>query len=165
MWRAVIIPSCGLRRALDAACRLAMPLSLAISVLLFLQWPLRDLVGAWSTQANDLAQALFALYVAIALRHAGVRRAHLIARPDLAPPHGTARWRRIGAALCVLPWAASMVVMTAPMAWRSVRALEHFPESLNPGYFVIEIALLLLALLMAAQAVLDLASALRRSQT
>jgi hypothetical protein len=46
-----------------------------------------------------------------------------------------------------------------------VRALERFPESLNPGYFVIEIALLLLALVMAAQAVLDLARALRRTQT
>ena len=44
-----------------------------------------------------------------------------------------------------------------------MRTLESFPESLNPGYFVIKIALWLLAVLLAAQAVLDLAQALRRA--
>ena len=159
----VVTPPSGLNRALDAACRFAMPLSVAITLLLFMQWPLRDAVGAWSTQANDLAQALFALYVAVALRHAGTRHAHLIARPDLAAPLATARWRRIGEPLCVLPWALAMVLMSTPAAWQSMRTLESFPESLNPGYFVIKIALWLLAVLLAAQAVLDLAQALRRA--
>jgi sterol desaturase/sphingolipid hydroxylase (fatty acid hydroxylase superfamily) len=140
-----------------------MPLGVAITLLLFLQWPLRDLVGAWSTQANDAAQGLFALYVAVALRHAGVRQAHLVARPDLAPVPAAPRWRRIGAAVCVLPWALAMVALAAPVAWRSVQALEGFPESLNPGYFIIKLALLLLALLLAAQALLDLARALRHA--
>lgn len=140
-----------------------MPLSLAISVLLFLQWPLRDGVGAWSTQANDLAQALFALYVAVALRHAGARKAHLIARPDLAPLQAAAAWRRIGAPLCVLPWALTILVASGPQVWRSVLTLESFPESLNPGYFAIKIALFLLALMLGLQALLDLASALRRA--
>jgi hypothetical protein len=146
---------------LDGICRLALPLSLAISALLFLQWPLREWVGAWSVQANDLAQALFALYVAVALRHAGVRGAHLVARPDIAA--SGARWRRIGAPLCVLPWALAMVVMSTPPAWRSVRSLESFPESLNPGYFVILFGLWWLAVLLALQSALDLVQALRRS--
>ncbi len=140
-----------------------MPLSLAITLLLFLQWPLRDGVGAWSTQANDLAQALFALYVAVALRHAGARHAHLIARPDLAAPLTTVPWRRVGEPLCVLPWALGMLLMSTPAAWHSLLTLESFPESLNPGYFVIKVALWLLAVLLAAQAVLDLAHALRRA--
>ena len=147
---------------MDALCRLSMPVSVAITALLFLQWPLRDAVGAWATQANDLAQALFAVYVAIAMRHAGSRHAHLVARPDLAPPHLAARWRQIGAALCVLPWSLALLAMSAPAAWRSVRALERFPESLSPGYFVIQLALVLLALLLTAQALLELANVLRR---
>ena len=158
-----INPAPRLRHALDAVCRLAMPLSLALTMLLFLQWPLRDLVGAWSTQANDLAQALFALYVAVALRHAGARHAHLNARPDLAPPHATGRWCQIGAALCVLPWALCMVALSIPAVWQSARMLESFPESLNPGYFVIKIALFVLPSLLASQAVLDIAQALRRA--
>ena len=139
-----------------------MPLSLAITILLFLQWPLRDLVGAWSTQANDLAQALFAIYVAVALHHAGRRSGHLLARPDLAVPSRQGRWRAVGAALCVLPWASCVLVLSAPSVWRSVRTLEGFPESLNPGYFVLKIALMLLALLLAAQSLADLVRALGR---
>ncbi len=139
-----------------------MPLALGVTLLLFLQWPLRDAVGAGSTQANDLAQALFALYVACALRHAGARGAHLVARPDLAPHAASTTWRSAGAALCSLPWAVCMVGLSAPSVLQSVRGLESFPESFNPGYFVIKIALLLLAVLLALQALLDLVLALRR---
>ena len=136
-----------------------MPLALAITLLLFAQWPLRDGVGAWSTQANDLAQALFALYVAAALRHAESRQAHLVARPDLT---GNTRWRRIGAPLCVLVWALYVAISAAPAVGRSVLQLERFPETNNPGYFVIKVALMLLALLLACQGALDLRRALRR---
>ena len=38
-------------------------LVLPVSLLLFLQWPLREWVQAYSREANDLAQVLFALYV------------------------------------------------------------------------------------------------------
>jgi hypothetical protein len=36
-------------------------LALPIVVLLFLQWPLRSIVGLYSREANDLGQWLFAL--------------------------------------------------------------------------------------------------------
>ena len=42
---------------------LAVPLAL----LLFAQWPLRDVVQAYSRQTNDWAQILFAVYVAVAI--------------------------------------------------------------------------------------------------
>ena len=40
--------------------------------------------------------------------------------------------------------------------WRSVRGLESFPETANPGYFAIKLALLMLAVLLALQATADL---------
>jgi len=147
-------------RVLDLIDRAAMPLAIAIALLLFVQWPLRDLVasGHRPTQANDLAQWLFALYVAVALRHAGRRGAHLVARPDLADGSTGrfARLRRMGAALCVLPWALFLIVTAAVPVGRSVLALELFPDTFNAGYFMIKVALLLLAVLLAVQSALDL---------
>ncbi len=144
---------------LSRATQWAAPLSLPVTLLLFLQWPLRDGVGAWATQANDLAQWLFALYVAVAVAHAQQRGAHLVARPDLAALAG--RWRQTGAALCVLPWALFLCLSSAPPVWRAVWALERFPESLSPGYFMVKLALLLLALLLAWQSALALRAAQR----
>ena len=148
-----------MQRWLDVCCKAAMPLALMVTLLLFVQWPLRDGVGAWSTQANDLAQALFALYVAVALRHTEARQAHLVARPDLA---GSTRWRRIGAPLCVQAWAVFLVITSLPAVSRSVLQLERFPETNNPGYFVIKVALVMLALLLVCQSALDLRRAMRR---
>ena len=140
-----------------------MPLALAIALLLFAQWPLRDLAasGNGPTQANDLAQWLFALYVAVAVRHAGQRGAHLVARPDLAAAVRHARLRRIGAALCVLPWALFLLATATLPVVRAVAALELFPDTFNPGYFMIKVALLLLAALLAVQGAIDLWRALR----
>lgn len=141
-----------------------MPLAIPIVLLLFLQWPLRDAVGAGSGQANDLAQWLFALYVAVALRHADRRGAHLVSRPDLAQAgRGWLRAARLlGAPLAVLPWAVFVCWHGAPTVWRSVRSLENFPETANPGYFMVKVALLVLAGLIALQAVADLWRVLRQ---
>ncbi len=133
-------------RLAAAAAWLALPLA----ALLFAQWPLRDAVGAGSLLANDAAQALFALYVAVAVAHAGTRRAHLVARPDLAARRP--RFARIGEAACVLPCALALLTAALPPTWRSLLSLERFPESLSPGYFVIRLALVLLAALLSAQA-------------
>jgi len=54
-------------------------LVLPVTLLLFLQWPLRDVIQAWSREANDLAQWLFALYVSVALTATSRARAHLAA--------------------------------------------------------------------------------------
>lgn len=74
-------------RWLDWIDRVAMTFAVAIALLLFAQWPLRDPAGSGDgpTQANDLAQWLFALYVAVALRHAGRRGAHLVAPGETTP--------------------------------------------------------------------------------
>ncbi len=142
-----------LDRLTSVACLLVLPLSL----LLFAQWPLRDGVGAGSRPANDMAQWVFALYVAFALRHTTRVHGHmaadtLAARYPHALREGLPRW---SAVLCVLPWALFVLVSGAPMVWQSLRGLEAFPDTSNPFYFVIKASVWLMALLMALQALLD----------
>ena len=148
-------------RVIAAARWLALPLAL----LLFLQWPLRDLVHAWSRQANDVAQCVFALYVSLAVTDATRRGSHLAPRP--LAPQWAQRWRRslraAGVALALLPWSLFVLYSSAAQVWQSVLQLEAFPDSFNPGYFVVKLALWLLAGAVAVQALLDLAR-LRRGE-
>lgn len=134
-----------------------MILVLPVSLLLFLQWPLRDLLQAYSREANDLAQLLFALYVSLAITYASRRRTHLAA-DALAHHYGPvtrAQLARAGALCVLVPWSVFMLYASWPIVAQSVRDLEQFPETYNPGYFVIKLALLALALLVLLQAVLD----------
>lgn len=149
----------SLQRLLDRFTEAAGWLAVPVALLLAAQWPLRDLVGAGSRPANDLAQWLFALYVAVAMRHATRDHAHLAS--DLLAsryPASLRRWlARFGHAACVLPWALYVAADGAPMVWQALRSLEAFPDTANPGYFVVKLAAWLLAVLMAMQALLDLA--------
>src|SRR5476649_1493996 len=54
-------------------------LALPLIVLLFLQWPLRDLVRCCSREANDLGQVIFALYVSLSISAATRAGTHLAA--------------------------------------------------------------------------------------
>ncbi|HYL71787.1 MAG TPA: TRAP transporter small permease subunit [Candidatus Dormibacteraeota bacterium] len=134
-------------------------LVLPVSLLLFAQWPLRDLVHAYSSSANDLAQWLFALYVSLAMTYATRERSHLAA--DTVARHYSIPARnliaRAGALCCVLPWSLFFLVASWPMVMQSVRQLEEFPETYNPGYFLIKVSAWLLALLALLQALLDVA--------
>ena len=134
-----------------------MLLVLPVSLLLFLQWPLRDLVQAYSREANDVAQILFAFYVAAAISYASRRGMHL-STDVLAHryrPATRARLARFAAACVLAPWSAFVLYTSAPMVAQSLRQLEAFPETYNPGYFAIKLALWLLALLVLLQALLD----------
>ena len=130
-----------------------------VLVLLFAQWPLRDLLRAYSREANDLGQIFFALYVAIALTAATRAGTHLAA--DALARSYPARVRirivRFGALFGLLPWAMFMLFAGRKIVWWSVEQLEAFPDTFNPGYFVIKGAMALLALLVIAQAILDIA--------
>ena len=132
-------------------------LVLPVALILFLQWPLRDFVQWGSREANDLGQWIFALYVSLAMTFATRERAHLAVD---AVAHGyPARVRsaigRWGGFACVAPWALFMIWTVGPTVLRSVLALEKFPDTFNPGYFVIKLAALLLAVLALCQALLD----------
>lgn len=132
-------------------------LVLPVSLLLFLQWPLRDLGIGYSRETNDLAQTLFALYVAAAITDATRRRSHLAA-DALAlryPPRLRVLLMRFASLAMLVPWALFIVYASWPMVVQSVRQLESFPETYDPGYFIVKLALILLALLILLQAILD----------
>src|SRR5690349_12077704 len=122
-------------------------LALPVVLLLFLQWPLRDLVQAYSREANDLGQWLFALYVAMAFTAATRAHTHLAA--DALARHYPERTRvllaRLGALIGLFPWALFIILGGANLVIASVRALEAFADTYNPGYFLIKLALWLLA--------------------
>jgi TRAP-type C4-dicarboxylate transport system permease small subunit len=133
-------------------------LLLPVVALLFLQWPLRDLVRAWSREANDLGQWLFALYVAMAFTAATRAHTHLAA--DALARHYSEPTRallaRLGALLSLVPWALFVIIGGAHLVLPSLRLLEAFPDTFNPGYFIIKLALWVLAGLILAQAIIDI---------
>jgi TRAP-type C4-dicarboxylate transport system permease small subunit len=115
--------------------------------LLFLQWPLREYLGSYSRQANDLGQLLFALYVALGVTAATRAGAHL-ATDALArryPP----RVRQVLQVLCdvfaLAPWAIFLAVSAKPLILRSLDNWERFPDTGNDGYFIVKLSLWLLA--------------------
>ena len=151
-----------LRRRLDRLIGVLLAgaslLVLPVSLLLFLQWPLRDLVHAWSREANDLAQWLFALYIGAAVTFATRMQshpaAHVLAHRYSEPVR--ARLRKAASLLVLLPWSAFILYAGTPAVWQSVLQLENSPETYNPGYFLVKVAAWLLALLVLLQTLLDL---------
>ena len=144
---------------------LASVLVLPLAALLFLQWPLRDWLQRYSREANDLGQILFALYVAVAIYAASLAHAHLAAHAS--PVHATrtpAPWRAWAELLCLGPWAMFMLWASSGSMLDAVRAWERFPETFNPGYFVIKLALGLLLLLVLLHAFQSVWQSLRRTR-
>lgn len=136
------------RRLLTLGAALVLPLT----VLLCVQWPLRDWVQAYSRQANDVAQILFGVYTALAVTAASAAKTHLaLVKPAQVATKNIAKWRAWCTLLCVGPWALFLLWTAAPQALASVRAREIFSEGLTPGYFLLRVALVLLALLVLAQ--------------
>ena len=134
-------------------------LALPIVLLLFLQWPLRSIVGLYSREANDLGQWLFALYVAASIVAATRARAHLAA--DTVARHyspASREWlTRAGAVFGLIPWSLIVLFTSWSIVRASTRLLERFPDTGNPGYFIIKLALLLMAVLVLIEGVLELA--------
>jgi TRAP-type mannitol/chloroaromatic compound transport system permease small subunit len=139
-------------------------LALPIVTLLFLQWPLRTMLGLYSREANDLGQWLFATYVAASIVAATRAKAHLaadtIAR-NYSP--ATREWlARAGAVFGLIPWSVIVLVTSWSLVRDSTLLLERFPDTGNPGYFIIKLALLLMALLVLVQGLLELMPPVRR---
>jgi len=151
----------GLDRLLAGTMETGKWLALPVVLLLSAQWPLRDLVRCCSREANDIGQWLFALFIAIALTAASRAGTHL--RADFFAHRFSDRARRriaaAGGALIAAPWALFVIGSYGRDAWRSLLALERFPDTNNPGYFIIKLAVLLMAALVAVQAFVDVARA------
>jgi TRAP-type mannitol/chloroaromatic compound transport system permease small subunit len=150
--------TCALDSAIARILSYGSLLALPVVLLLFLQWPLRDLVRAYSREANDLGQWLFALYVAMAVTAA--TRAHTHLATDVIARTYSDRTRAIIARLAVLigvmPWALFVLMAGRNIVLASVFGLEAFPDTTNPGYFLIKLAVWLLAGLMLTQGLVDL---------
>src|ERR1700745_1399509 len=105
-------------------------LILPVVLLLFLQWPLRDLVRSHSREANDLGQWIFALYVAGSVTAATRTRTHLAA--DMLARRSRTALRawvvRCGAALGLVPWALLVLIAGKNLVWSSMVSLEGFPD-------------------------------------
>jgi TRAP-type C4-dicarboxylate transport system permease small subunit len=140
------------------ATRAGLALSLPLALLLFLQWPLREWVQAGSREANDLGQILFAFYAACALTYATRSGGHLAV--DAVASRYAVPLRRLMRrclALFAAAWCGWMLWLAWAPTLQSVLQRESFPESFNPGYFQLRVALLLLLLLAALQALADAA--------
>jgi TRAP-type mannitol/chloroaromatic compound transport system permease small subunit len=147
-----------LDRLIAVLLRGAMCLALPVALLLFLQWPLRDYVQAWSRETNDLGQWLFALFVAASIVAATRAREHIAT--DVVSTRYSDRMRstilRLGIVCALLPWALFVLWAAAPQIGQSVRLAERFPDTANPGYFMVKVALGILLILIIAQALIDL---------
>jgi TRAP-type mannitol/chloroaromatic compound transport system permease small subunit len=133
-------------------------LTLPLILLLFLQWPLRDIIRAHSREANDLGQIIFAILVAVSVTAATRAGTHLAA--DTLAQRYTARTRhrlkQLGAAIGMLPWALFVFFSSTGFVIGSVAELEKFQDTNNPGYFIIKLALWIMAILIIAQSSIDI---------
>jgi len=148
----------GLDRLIGRAVAAAKWLALPLITLLFLQWPLRDLFRGYSREANDLGQVAFAFFVALSVTAATRARTHLAA--DLLARQYSARTRRcldrLGAAAGLLPWALFVLIASKGTVVSSIRDLESFQDSGNPGYFLIKVALWVMAAAILGQSLVDI---------
>jgi len=133
-------------------------LALPIVILLFLQWPLRTIIGLYSREANDLGQWLFAMYVAASITAATRSKTHLAADTiSRNYTDATRQWlARAGAVFGLIPWSIIVLMTSWAIVRHSTLLLERFPDTGNPGYFIIKLALLLLALLLLIEGVLEI---------
>lgn len=133
-------------------------LALPLVLLLFLQWPLRDLVHAYSREANDLGQICFAVFVAVSATSATRAGTHLAADAlaQRYPPRVRRRIRQFGALFGLAPWALFILWSSRQTVLSSLSLAERFADTDNPGYFLIKLALWIMAVLILVQAAIDL---------
>jgi TRAP-type mannitol/chloroaromatic compound transport system permease small subunit len=146
-----------LDRLIGTTVAVAQWLALPLILLLFMQWPLRDLIHVYSREANDLGQIIFALFVAVSVTAATRAGTHLAA--DTLAQRYSARTRhrlkQVGAALGLLPWALFVLFASKGIVLSSVFGLESFQDTNNFGYFIIKAALWLMAIVVIAQSLVD----------
>ena len=78
--------------------------------------------------------------------------------PADAGPAGsriTDRSPRLVLPICPLPWAGFVLATGYPSARQSLHQLEAFPETANPGYFIVKLSAMLLAMIGVCALVLD----------
>ena len=147
-----------LDRAVGGLIAGAQWLALPLTVLLFLQWPLRDIFRSYSREANDLGQIIFALFVAVSITAATRAGTHLAADAvaQRYSPRLRVHIRQIGALVGIAPWALFILFASKSAVISSLQVREGFPDTGNPGYFIIKLALWIMAITILAQSVLEI---------
>ncbi|HEX2887034.1 TRAP transporter small permease subunit [Vineibacter terrae] len=132
-----------------------------VIALLFLQIPLREVVGKGNLLANDGGQLLHATVFIVGVTYTLRWNGHV--RVDLfysrLPPRRQAWITLLGAAVLMLPWLWLTGRWSIPIALQSWRQLETFPETGSPGYFHFKTLLLAYVLLVGLQALAMMARA------
>jgi hypothetical protein len=118
-------------------------LALLLALLLCLQWPLREGLQAYNRTSNDIGQLVFACLMALAVNVASWSDTHLRAHQTTPSSPSRQRWLYIA---CVLPWALFLLSSSFTNTWHAVQRWERFPETLTPGYWLLHLALGILAL-------------------
>jgi hypothetical protein len=89
--------------------------------------------------------------MALAVYSASRTNTHIALEANQVPSDKSqSHWKIYLQWLCVVPWAAFMLLSWWDDVLRSTLGLERFPDSNLPAYFIIKIALLLMLLLLAA---------------
>ena len=127
-------------------------LAITLAILLAVQWPLRDWIGAYSRLTNDIAQVVFAVYIVVAITAATCADTHFGAYRDKS--NRTLDWRHGLMLLCVMPWACLVLWSSVRPAWTSLISLERFGETGHPAFFVLKCAVAVLAMLVLLAALL-----------
>jgi len=147
---------------IDRIGRGAAWLVLAVVFLLFLQNPLRELVGRGQFFANDMGQLAHAAVFMVGIAYAW--RWNRQVRVDLLRGRMSARVRALvelaGTAVLLLPWLVLVAMEAFPTAIESIRIAERFAQTGSPGYFVMKSLLVVFAVMMALQAIAVMARAL-----
>ena len=139
---------------IDAIGRGAAWLVLLVVALLFAQLPLREALGGGHILANDFGQlahaAVFMLGLSYALRWDGHVRMDVFYRR--MTPRRQAAVNFFGTLLFLLPWCTLMVGFGWSFAVRATGALETFPDTWSPGYFIFKLLLVVCMALLGLQA-------------
>jgi TRAP-type mannitol/chloroaromatic compound transport system permease small subunit len=129
-------------------------LALTVVLLLFLQNPLRELRIGGQTLANDMGQLAHACVFIVGAAYAWRWRS--LVRVDIfyqrMGPGAQALVNLIGTILLLLPWVAVVAWYSVPLALDAVRIREIFPDSSNPGHFLMKVLLLVFVFLLTLQA-------------
>ena len=56
-------------------------------------------------------------------------------------------------AILLLPWLALVAWSEGPTAWQSMKLMEHFPETGSPGFFMMNVVMLVFVALVGLQAI------------
>ena len=119
-------------------------LSVAVALMLLLQWPLRVWIGHGSVEANDIGQWIFALYVAFAIGFTTQKNRHFTLGLVGQFKKKQLLIDFLFISLGLIPWSFVILIFAIPKALDSILIQELFPETFNPYYWIIRTSIVIM---------------------